>query len=598
MFTFALVALLATLPAVIAREVSECACGFQDDDTSSVYTDSLVVYFNETDFIDPAIFKAQDFAHKKEQGWNSQFKIGASPSNVRLANITSNGTRTQALEVLLDPPDEDHLVNGGSLQSTRKDIQYGLFEAAIRPANNWSTGTTVSFGVNYNRSDGAQFDFMNNDGSEDAQVSNLVNGEWPATNLVTDLSVMQQAGLQPWISFNEVRLSWNNSAVAFDVADNLTRAVTKREGTIPQAGQTLRIDTWSTGDKTYGEGPPMHNASRSHVLWVRAFFNSTEMTESQHAAFDGRCATTPRCSTADTSLRGYTIYAPSSRHKWKEPLKQQSIRKLAGIVAACCSSFGVFALSNVFLRRANWKKLWPKRVQPAEFLDVQSIDTNSCKDSKTESVTEEPFSAAAGVETPLPRYGAYTPRSGSHTPTPAPSYHTRAATPSLRHAGSQASLAVMDSAQQGLTPGESQTELHRAVSSSHKDASNRLQKALNRISEISNFEKTVIDDLKTIPTLKGTLEDPDEITPSHAPADQITNEKTSPVPAGIAVTEKGKQALSAVQSVGLESKETAQASTSLVEPLTAPTKRVDYLAGLTAVACLAVTLHHFGQTFW
>jgi hypothetical protein len=29
-----------------------------------------------------------------------------------------------------------------------------------------------------------------------------------------------------------------------------------------------------------------------------------------------------------------------------------------------------------------------------------------------------------------------------------------------------------------------------------------------------------------------------------------------------------------------------------------PTVRVDYLSGLTSLACIGVTLHHFGQTFW
>ena len=58
--------LILAAPPAIAREVSECSCGFEDEQTASVYTDSLVVYFNETDTIDPAIFQLSNFAHKKE----------------------------------------------------------------------------------------------------------------------------------------------------------------------------------------------------------------------------------------------------------------------------------------------------------------------------------------------------------------------------------------------------------------------------------------------------------------------------------------------------------------------------------------------------
>lgn len=596
MFSFLLAAVLAALPAATGREVSECSCGFLDQNTLSVYTDSLVVYFNETEAIDPNIFEIQQFAHKKEHGWNSQFKIGAAPANVRLSNITDHGTQVQALELLLDPPDKEHLVNGGSLQSSRKDIQYGLFEAAMRPAGIGSTGTTLSFGVNYNRSNGAQIDFMNSNGPNSAQVSNLMNGEWPATNLVTNYTTLQEAGLQPWRSFNKVQFSWNESAVAFNIAENTTRIATKKERSMPSAGQALKINTWSIGDKTYGRGPPTHNSTRSHVLWVRAFFNSTEMTKSQHASFDERCLMIAPCLTQDTTLRGYTAYGPSTLVKWKEPPKHQGIRELAGIVAACCSSFGILALSNVFLRRAPWKKLWAKKAQVVEIQDSQSIDTGSCKDSKAESVSETSTNIPTGVETPLPAYWASTPRSGSHTP--APSYHTNAATPSLRHAGSMASLVAGEPSKQGCTSGGSQADLRRVTLSPQGDNSNRLQKALNRISEMSNFEKSVTEDLKSIPTFEGTIEDADEISPVHAPAKEISVEKSSPAAAGIVVTEKGKQAISSVQPVSEEVKPTAQVITLTATPLLSPTKRVDYLAGLTAVACIAVTIHHFGQTFW
>ena len=47
----------------------QCSCGFQDPITKQIYTDALIVYFNETEAIDDDLFMLQDFEHKKEQGW-------------------------------------------------------------------------------------------------------------------------------------------------------------------------------------------------------------------------------------------------------------------------------------------------------------------------------------------------------------------------------------------------------------------------------------------------------------------------------------------------------------------------------------------------
>ena len=59
--------LLATARAATLDD--QCPCGFQDPTTNLVYTDALVVYFNETEAIDDDLFMLQDFEHKKEQGW-------------------------------------------------------------------------------------------------------------------------------------------------------------------------------------------------------------------------------------------------------------------------------------------------------------------------------------------------------------------------------------------------------------------------------------------------------------------------------------------------------------------------------------------------
>jgi hypothetical protein len=589
----AIAVFFSVLPAT-ALDVTECSCGFQDERTASFYTDSIVLYFNETDNIDPAAFLAQDFSHKKEQGWNSLFKIGAKADNARIANTTNDGTSVQALEMVLDAADDDHLVVGAHLQSARRDIQYGLFEAAMKPAGKWSGGTVLSFGVNFNRSQGAEIDFMNSDRPSTAQVANLVNGEWPSSDRVTNFTTMEAAGEQPWTSFTDVRFSWNETTVAFDVANNMTRLVTKKSN-VPAAGQALVIKTWSTGDRTFGDGPPLRNATHGDVLYVRSFFNSTEMTKSQHTAYDERCVASPRCQTADMSLRGFTAYLPTAQLKWKEPPKNKGIRTLAGIIAACCSSFGVFALANVFLRRTPWKKMWPKKVQAVELppqepkspatdsfksTDKSVSDSSEEKGTTTRSTTPAP---AYGSQTPThgsqtPAHGSQTPRSGSHTP--APSYHSNA--PSIYHGSDQTDTFPMPYVIYSNTLGVG-----------------RLEKALDRISEMSNLAQKDVEGLKNVETSEHALEHPDQIAPVTPSSSHFTDEGALPkyVFPAIVVTDEEKKPHSETKLVE-DSKASADATVAPAPVLKQPTVRVDYLSGLTSLACIGVTLHHFGQTFW
>lgn len=130
-----------------ARLPELCPCGYRDDATRQVYTDSIVVYFNETEAIDHNIFRILEYEHKKEKGWNTVFRQGSQPSNVGLGNTGSlpwqdevDG-RTPSLELFVNPSTEKHLVNGAQLRSTRRDILYGTFRASLRSPLPWAGGS-------------------------------------------------------------------------------------------------------------------------------------------------------------------------------------------------------------------------------------------------------------------------------------------------------------------------------------------------------------------------------------------------------------------------------------------------------------------------
>ncbi|KAI7231781.1 hypothetical protein KC330_g6247 [Hortaea werneckii] len=563
--------LLATARAAILDK--QCSCGFQDPTSKEVYTDALIVYFNETEVINDDLFLLQDFEHKKEQGWNSVWKVGAKPGNVEINNDTFIWPHIQSLQLRTSPSTPDHVVNGGSLRSVRQDMQYGSFRAGMRGAAKYTGGTALSFMLRYNGSEALNVDLMNMMDWRDARVSYLINGEWPSEDSVTNYTVMEAAGQDPWRDYTDVRFDWNTSTAAFWIAGNQTRAVTRHDRTLPLAGQPLYLRTWSTGDDYYMEGPPGVNGTRGHVLYVRSFFNSSAMTDEQHRQLDQRCVEVSRCSMDDTSLRGSTSYGPASLVRWKFDLHRGTIRDNAGIVAACCSSFGIFALINVFFRRTPWHALRSlflgERTSQGKREKTKDVDSDNGHKTSTADYSGN---TTPRTPTPAPTTGAQTPRSGYQTPLPA--YGTPPPWSFPNGQGYNMSMASLPRVPSPLQSSQGNREKEPARGSENV-----------RAGEIDKIEQSRKESRNAAEGCS-PFRDGDVTKDLVEPATQ----------APLTATEKGKEV--AVTVAPTESKEEPATAIPDSQARPPPTKRIDYLAGLVAVACLGVTLHHFCQTFW
>lgn len=615
----------ATAPALIPPP-TQCACGYQDSGSLQVYTDALIVYFNETSATEFDAFTNQEFANKKQQGWQSIYREGAQPANVEFvtANFSGKGRASvePVLQLSLDPPDRYHLVNGGSLQSVRKDIQYGIFQASLQSAAPWSGGTALSFVLGFNSSDSLEMDFLNMNDPKQAVVSYLFNGEVPSAGTVTNYTTLQDADVDPW-AFTEVQMDWNKTDLAFYIAGNNTRSVSKNGNTLPQAGKWLNLKTWSTGDQTYMAGPPSGNASTSHVLYVRTFFNSSVWTDAEHLEFDQRCQNVVYCSIDDMTLRGYTPYGQASTRPWQAPVVDKEIRKNAGIVAGVFSTFGIIALINVLLRRMPWRKLFTRsKGSSSAFASLRAFLRGSMYKRSTKSLqhkpaqaTDEitqrsgrrfPFSSGAstsGIRTPLPAYGAMTPRSGNQTPapgyqTPVPGYQSPASGYQTPVPGYQTPVAEYATSRNGsIDVPPVPRRVGTATTSSSDNSITHLASAST--SSSASQESASEDENPALPPIDETgpmvyRQDKPALERSHPTGDIDVIAKTVQVNAAVlpalGISEKGKLGgvhISPLQVVG---------DPAATRPV--PAKRIDYLAGLVAVACLAVTLHHFCQTFW
>ena len=84
-------------------KVSRCVCGYLDSSTQSRYTESSIVYFNETATLATTGYVAESYSHPYDKGWNTQYREGAAVSNVALSNSISPA-ESRYLEMIVQPP--------------------------------------------------------------------------------------------------------------------------------------------------------------------------------------------------------------------------------------------------------------------------------------------------------------------------------------------------------------------------------------------------------------------------------------------------------------------------------------------------------------
>lgn len=126
---------LASAALTLASDVQDCSCGFLDSESGELYTDATILYFNETADLTQD-FYAQHFANKKQYGWTSVYRAGALTDNVNVGNsttaVSNSNWDSESLSLFIDPATNQHLINGGSIESLRRDIRYGSFRAFMR----------------------------------------------------------------------------------------------------------------------------------------------------------------------------------------------------------------------------------------------------------------------------------------------------------------------------------------------------------------------------------------------------------------------------------------------------------------------------------
>ena len=136
-----------------------CSCGFYDHNTRELFTDSIIVYFNETTTL-PSDLVLEEFEQKYEKDWNAVNRQGAASANVRFNDSNS-------VQLFVQPPTQERVVNGASIRTARRDIQHGTFRTLLKSPRRTARGSALSMMWKYNETELTELSVMNtNDAAE------------------------------------------------------------------------------------------------------------------------------------------------------------------------------------------------------------------------------------------------------------------------------------------------------------------------------------------------------------------------------------------------------------------------------------------------
>ncbi|KAM0151008.1 hypothetical protein ACHAPG_008517 [Botrytis cinerea] len=386
----------------------DCSCGYYDIVTGNLFTESLITYFNETDTLSDD-FILQSYENKYEKDYNSIFRQGSNPVNIKLLNssslesnkddstsqvvsrslssrhTSSNTTHgnipktaseedgnssmdndpvslfspsarssNSSLKLSVDPPNSDHLVTGGSIKTVRQDIQYGSARAYLRPSSQGVGGTSLSMMFRYNESESMEMNIMNTNQNSTAWVTSLIHSEFPNPSLGTNFSTFAEKNISLY-NYNEFRLDWTKNEVHWYIGNVLVRSISKKNGSVPSTPSPFFIKHWSTGNPYSMQGPPI-SISDANIGWVRLFFNSSLMNSTHHADFNARCILRVACSMENTTLRGSSSFPSAAVSPWEHHVAHGTLRWVAIWFSVGCMVSTLTALANALLRLKLFKK--------------------------------------------------------------------------------------------------------------------------------------------------------------------------------------------------------------------------------------------------
>lgn len=556
----------------VAGGDKSCTCGFVDNDTGNLFTDSIIVYFNETDSL-PAEFVAEDYTNTYEKDWNAIYRQAAAPANLQFGN--------NSLGFAVQPPTDHHVVQGAGLRTTRRDIQHGSFRTLIKSPKRTSAGSAMSMMWQYNETEVTELSVMNTNKPADAWVGTFVSGEFTEYDLGVNFTNLQNqtvadrnyttlegrlsnGNVNPW-DFTEYRIDWTEDYISFYVGGNLTRQVLHKDKKgMPSVPAPVYLKHWSTGNRFSMEGPPSRE-SIAEVGWTRMFFNSSSTDDAAREDFAARCSIVDACSMGDIALRGSTPFSADATKKWKQN-PNKSIKRMPALwISIACLSVSTLLLIHTFIRRM-LQKTTSGHGAPA------SAPSPSPSPSPSSSTDEK--SDASGV----------TGRHSDDSKKPSP---TSTRPPSSNGDSDDMTIEPVGPSTRASTIGGMTPHGVSRANSLHFDSSATTP-------HMSTFDLATPPmpsdmDFNCSSRTSRTAFSPTMVQGHRGYLNNVGSEQT------LAVPHNSQQVTDKIQMETVT--ESALPAPRMRAQPPNPRQRIDYLAGLVALCALVVTVMHFGLTF-
>ena len=600
----------------LADSPDNCSCGFYDDGSGKLFTDSIIVYFNETTSLPSEDFLAESYVNKYEYGWNSVYRQAADPANVALGNGSSTPpSGTPSMQLVVSPATNDHVVFGGAIRTLRQDIRYGTFRAMMKSPGMWKGGSALSMMLQYNQTSRVTLNLQNSLGPSAAWLSNLINNEFPKISLGVNYTNISRpdreyGATNPW-GFNEIKVDWTPEYVNYFINSHPTRMVngTASDGSDrPTTPAPFTLKHWSVGDPYSMAGPPLKAPSEAEVQWVRLFFNTSTMPDDVRKNFDSSCNKVPTCSVDDMTLRGSTPHPPEATQAWVAPDSGYMLRWWAVGVGSFGLTISVLVILNVILRKVLMPKPKASQGSPPS-TSVQPGSDSGVLLSHPGSISPiafqpSPFASRCATPTtpaylrdPIAGSGtlvSQTPVNITRPPSPSPTSGegNRTATRMFETRSRPRSLNDLLIQQMPLPPFACHSPAPRSQPPLTQDS--RTMSVLSSMSGGSNtagsFLGRAVEGISYGPALP--IEDlgGDEVARGGVP-----QSRTNTIVGSRSSTMVSSPAPAALAPPPVQPPTTTRNVGSLAPA--APRTRVDYLAGLVGVCSLLVSLTHFMLTF-
>jgi beta-glucanase (GH16 family) len=181
-------------------------------------------------------------------------------------------------------------VDCGEIFTARSDILYGTFRMrAVVP-----TVPGVVFGFISFKSDTQEQDIEFLSSDPDYYQHVYYTNQPGTVGGVVDPDAHKDVEINgaDFTAFGEHRFDWLTGATNYYYNSALKATITKN---VPTQGSEIILNVWSNGDPEFSKGPPTSNAIAT-VQYIKLYFNSTGLTESQFNSACSAAGNVAKCS--------------------------------------------------------------------------------------------------------------------------------------------------------------------------------------------------------------------------------------------------------------------------------------------------------------